>query len=159
MTIFGRYGCGPSDNCQSANTYVLAQALRQHLEPGDEVIVTNQDHEANIGAWRRLEAEGVVVREWKVDKEDAELNLDDLDTWLGPRTRAVAFTVDGMPGGELATRLNQVDLGVGTGDFYARRLIEALDINPDEGALRASFVHYTAEAELNRLIESLDRFI
>ena len=42
---------GPST---SQNTYVVAQALRQHLEPGDEVIVTNQDHEANIGAYSRV---------------------------------------------------------------------------------------------------------
>ena len=42
---------GPST---SQNTYVIAQALRQYLKSGDEVIVTNQDHEANIGAWRRL---------------------------------------------------------------------------------------------------------
>lgn len=80
---------GPST---SQNTYVLAQALRQHLKPGDEVIVTNQDHEANIGAWRRLEAAGIVIHEWKVDPATAELNPDGLDTWLGPRTRAVAFT-------------------------------------------------------------------
>jgi selenocysteine lyase/cysteine desulfurase len=46
---------GPST---SQNTYVIAQALRQHLQAGDEVIVTNQDHEANIGAWRRLAAGG-----------------------------------------------------------------------------------------------------
>ena len=35
---------GPST---SANTYVLAQAFRQYLKPGDAIIVTNQDHEAN----------------------------------------------------------------------------------------------------------------
>ena len=39
---------GPST---SQNTYVLAQAFRRYLQPGDEVIVTNQDHEANVGAW------------------------------------------------------------------------------------------------------------
>lgn len=80
---------GPST---SQNTYVIAQALRQELSPGDEVIVTNQDHEANIGAWSRLEDAGIVVREWKVDPESAELHPMDLEALLNNRTRAVAFT-------------------------------------------------------------------
>jgi cysteine desulfurase family protein (TIGR01976 family) len=80
---------GPST---SQNTYVVAQALREHLKPGDEVIVTNQDHEANIGAWRRLEMEGIVIREWQVDPESAELDVADLDNLLNERTRVVAFT-------------------------------------------------------------------
>ncbi|NNK37023.1 MAG: aminotransferase class V-fold PLP-dependent enzyme, partial [Xanthomonadales bacterium] len=80
---------GPST---TQNCYVIAQALRQELEPGDEVIVTNQDHEANVGAWSRLEDDGIVVREWKIDPETAELHAMDLEALLGPRTRAVAFT-------------------------------------------------------------------
>ena len=80
---------GPST---SQNTYVIAQALRQYLKPGDEIIVTNQDHEANIGSWRRLEAEGFVIREWQVDPETAELDPADLDKLLNERTRVVAFT-------------------------------------------------------------------
>ena len=76
----------------SQNTYVIAQALRQKLKPGDEVIVTNQDHEANIGAWSRLEESGIRVREWKVDPETAELNMTDLQKLLSEKTRAVAFT-------------------------------------------------------------------
>ena len=80
---------GPST---SQNTYVLAQALRQELDPGDEVVVTNQDHEANIGVWSRLEDDGIVVREWQVDPENAELHMADLEVLLNERTRAVAFT-------------------------------------------------------------------
>ena len=80
---------GPST---SQNTYVVAQALREHLKPGDEIIVTNQDHEANVGVWRRLEAEGLVIREWQVDPESAELDPADLDNLLNERTRVVAFT-------------------------------------------------------------------
>jgi cysteine desulfurase family protein (TIGR01976 family) len=80
---------GPST---SQNTYVIAQALRELLKPGDELIVTNQDHEANVGAWSRLQSTGIVVREWKVDPDTAELRTADLETLLGPRTRAVAFT-------------------------------------------------------------------
>ena len=80
---------GPST---SQNTYVVAQALRAHLQPGDEIIVTNQDHEANIGAWRRLADAGMVVREWCVNPETAELESADLDALLNERTRVLAFT-------------------------------------------------------------------
>jgi cysteine desulfurase family protein (TIGR01976 family) len=80
---------GPST---SQNTYVVAQALRQHLKAGDEIIVTNQDHEANIGAWRRLEKEGMVIREWRIDPESAELDPAGLDNLLNEKTRVVAFT-------------------------------------------------------------------
>jgi len=80
---------GPST---SQNTYVLAQALRRYLKPGDEIVVTNQDHEANVGAYARLAQEGFTVREWKVNPETAELERRDLEALLGPRTRLVAFT-------------------------------------------------------------------
>ena len=42
----------------------LATALAPNWREGDEVIVTNLDHEANVGAWRRLEERGIIVREW-----------------------------------------------------------------------------------------------
>jgi cysteine desulfurase family protein (TIGR01976 family) len=80
---------GPST---SQNTYVIAQALRRTLLPGDEIVVTNQDHEANVGVWSRLQDEGVVVREWKVDPDSGELHAGDLQALLRPRTRVVAFT-------------------------------------------------------------------
>lgn len=80
---------GPST---SQNTYVLSQAFRQHLKPGDEVVVTNQDHEANIGAWRRLAESGMVIREWQVDPQTAELSTEGLKAVLNDRTRVVAFT-------------------------------------------------------------------
>ena len=321
---------GPST---SQNTYVLAQALRQHLKPGDEIIVTNQDHEANIGAWRRLEGNGVVVREWKINRETAELETPGLEALLNSRTRVVAFThcsnvvgsinpvrewtdrihaagavaiVDGVSfcphglpdvaalgadvylfslykvygphlgvmfmrealnaewpnqghyfnagkptarftpagpdhaqiaasngvidyfediyrhhhaapagiaeqsgavrhllrdretellqplldfliahprvqligrhqaseraptvaftaskwnAGDLGAALSERGLGVGAGDYYAQRLLTALDIDPAVGVLRVSFVHYTAEDEINRLIEALDQLL
>ena len=321
---------GPST---SQNSYVLAQALRQELDPGDEVVVTNQDHEANIGVWSRLEDDGIVVREWEVDPDNGELHVDDLEVLLNERTRAVAFThcsnvvasinpvreitdrvhaagalaiVDGVsfcphgmpdiptlgadvylfslykvygphlgamyirsglnaelpyqghffnaarpaarftPAGpdhaqiaavngvmdymdlfyaqhfagdvavtqkaqavrelfraresqllqplldyltshekirligkthsedraptvaftadghkshDIAAQLAKMGLGVGAGDFYAYRLVEALGYDMDDGVVRASFVHYTSSEEINRLIEVLDQLL
>lgn len=62
---------GPST---SANTYALAQAFRQYLPPGSAIVVTDQDHEANSGVWRRLGAEGFEIREWKIDPDTGHLD-------------------------------------------------------------------------------------
>ena len=80
---------GPST---SQNTYVLANALRPYWNEGDNIIVTNQDHEANIGAWRRLENSGINVREWKVDKETGLLNPNDFEGLICEKTRLAAVT-------------------------------------------------------------------
>ena len=62
---------GPST---TQNTYVLAQAVRKWLKPGQAIVVTNQDHEANSGPWRRLAEEGVEVREWRIDTDTGHLD-------------------------------------------------------------------------------------
>lgn len=79
---------GPST---SQNTYVLAQAFRQTLKPGDEILVTNQDHEANTGAWRRLADEGFTIREWQIDPATGLLDPADLDRLVNDRTRVLAM--------------------------------------------------------------------
>ncbi len=80
---------GPST---TGNVYVLSHSLRPLLQAGDEVIVTNQDHEANNGAWRALEATGVVVREWRMNGDTDDLEIEDLEVLLGDRTKLVCFT-------------------------------------------------------------------
>lgn len=79
---------GPST---SQNTYVLAQAFRGMWSAGDEIVVSQQDHEANAGAWRRLANHGIVVRQWAIDSKTGLLDPSDLDQLLTSRTRAVAF--------------------------------------------------------------------
>ncbi len=79
---------GPST---TQNTYVLAQAVRRWIKPGQSIIVTNQDHEANSGPWRRLAEEGVTVREWQIDPETGELNPDDLAMMLDDDVALVCF--------------------------------------------------------------------
>lgn len=79
---------GPST---TQNTYVLAQAFGQLLEPGEAIIVTNQDHEANTGPWRRLADRGIEVREWCVDPDTGALNTDDLENLLDEDVRLVCF--------------------------------------------------------------------
>jgi len=75
------------------------------------------------------------------------------------RAPTVAFTAHGHRATELASQLSDFKLGVGVGHFYAYRLIEALGIDPEEGALRASFVHYTSPDEVDQLIAALDQLL
>ena len=74
------------------NMYVLSNAMKNLLNPGDEVIVTNQDHEANIGAWRRLEEHGAIIKEWKINTNTAELEIEELKKLLSKKTKIVAVT-------------------------------------------------------------------
>lgn len=102
---------GPST---SQNTYVLARAMRPMWSDGDEVIVTDQDHEANSGVWRRLAETGIVVKEWRVDRSTGLLDIADLDLLITDRTRLVAVchasnvaaTIN--PVREVATRVHAV---------------------------------------------------
>jgi cysteine desulfurase family protein (TIGR01976 family) len=80
---------GPST---SMNVFLLAQALRPGFREGDEIVVTNLDHEANSGAWRKLADTGIIVKEWRFDPATAELVPDDLAALLTDRTRLVCFT-------------------------------------------------------------------
>jgi len=79
---------GPST---TQNAYVLAQAFGQMLKPGDAVVVTNQDHEANSGAWRRLAERGIEIREWRLDPETGHLPIDELKTLLDEKVKLVCF--------------------------------------------------------------------
>lgn len=72
---------------------ILCRAIASSINSGDEIIVTNCDHEANIGPWQRLcEERGATLRVWSVDPSSLELELKDLDALLNSRTRYVAMT-------------------------------------------------------------------
>ncbi len=71
---------------------VLSICLGKTFTPGDEVIVTNCDHEANIGAWVALEKQGIKVKVWQIRPDTLELNLADLEPLMNQRTKLVALT-------------------------------------------------------------------
>ncbi|MGH9366105.1 MAG: cysteine desulfurase-like protein [Thermoanaerobaculia bacterium] len=73
-------------------TFHLARALGRRWGPGDEVVVTELDHHANIDPWRALERErGVAVRMAKMRPETGQLDPEDLERAIGPRTRLLAI--------------------------------------------------------------------
>jgi cysteine desulfurase family protein (TIGR01976 family) len=76
----------------TALMFQLIQAILPQVRPGDEIILTNTDHEANIGAWLRLQAAGAKVHFWNVNPQTLELDLSDLDRLLSPSTTWVAMT-------------------------------------------------------------------
>jgi selenocysteine lyase/cysteine desulfurase len=64
-----------------------------------------------------------------------------------------------MPSAVIAKRLADCGIGVGAGDFYARRCVEALGVDPDDGVVRVSMVHYNTVSEVNRLVDVLDKIL
>lgn len=69
----------------------LAEAFSRRLTPGDEVVVSVANHEANAGSWARLGRQGVVVKWWGVDPISGRMDLSELEKLLSPRTKVVAF--------------------------------------------------------------------
>ena len=80
---------GPST---SMNMRILSLCLAETFDPGDEVIHTDLDHEANIGPWADLESRGMKVKTWCVNPDSWTLEIDDLKQLLSDRTRLVALT-------------------------------------------------------------------
>jgi cysteine desulfurase family protein (TIGR01976 family) len=72
-------------------TFHLSRSIGATLEPGDEVVVTALDHQANIDPWLAMAADrAVTVRVVDIEPDDVTLSLDSLDAALNPRTRLVA---------------------------------------------------------------------
>jgi cysteine desulfurase family protein (TIGR01976 family) len=133
---------GPST---TQNAYVLAQAFAEWLGPGDEIIVTDQDHEANSGPWRRLAHRGLVIREWKVDPATGRLDPEALDALLTERTRVVAFphasniVAEINPVAEIAAKVRKAGaVSVVDGVSYAPHGL------PDVGALGTDIYLFSA---------------
>lgn len=70
----------------------LSLSLGDMFKPGDEIIVTNCDHEANIGPWKSLEKKGIKIKVWKLNPASLDLELEDLGPLLTEKTRLVALT-------------------------------------------------------------------
>ena len=82
---------------------------------------------------------------------------------LGPdqaEHRAPTVAVDlGKPAREVAQKLSDYGIMAGGDNFYAVRALEGMRVNPDQGVLRMSFVHYTEQAEIDKLLNALDDII
>jgi cysteine desulfurase family protein (TIGR01976 family) len=71
-------------------TYAMSRAVGRELGPGDEIVLTLLDHDANFSPWKALEEKGVVIRAVKFNSEDCTLDMRDLAAKISSRTRLVA---------------------------------------------------------------------
>jgi cysteine desulfurase family protein (TIGR01976 family) len=95
LAAAGFLGCNQEEVAFGANmttlNFALTRALARELRPGDEILVTKLDHDANVSPWLQLR-DDVGVRVQFVDvHDDTTLDLDDLRRRLSDRTRVVAF--------------------------------------------------------------------
>jgi cysteine desulfurase family protein (TIGR01976 family) len=88
------FACDPDEVVFGPNmttlTFALSRSLGRELGPGDEILLTHLDHDANVSPWRALEERGVTIRFVDVNQEDCSLNMADLAQKLNSRTRVVA---------------------------------------------------------------------
>ena len=71
-------------------TFALSRSIGRELNPGDEIVLTTLDHDANFAPWKALEESGAVVRVASFDREDCTLDIDQLLGLINERTKIVA---------------------------------------------------------------------
>jgi len=71
-------------------TFAMSRALGRELGPGDEIVLTLLDHDANFSPWKALEEKGVIIRTVKFNEADCTLDMHDLAANIGSRTRLLA---------------------------------------------------------------------
>jgi len=107
-------------------TFSLSKAIGKKLDPGDEILITQLDHEANRGPWLSLEEFGITVKEILL-KENGTLDYDDLENKINSRTRLVAI---GLASNALGT-VNQIkQVRYLTNEVGAWLLVDAVHFIP-----------------------------
>jgi len=71
-------------------TYAISRSIGREIGPGDEIVLTHLDHDANISPWRALEERGVTIRMAEIHEDDCTLDMDDLASKITDRTKLVA---------------------------------------------------------------------
>ena len=72
-------------------TFALARAIGRELKPGDEIVVTTLDHDANVAPWRALEEKGAVIRQVDIREKDCTLDMEDLKRKITAKTKLIAL--------------------------------------------------------------------
>jgi len=109
-------------------TYQLSRALGRDMAPGDEIVVTELDHHANVDPWRALEAErGVSVKTVPLDPDSGTLILDAFPGLLSERTKLVAI---GAASNALGTLTEVPPLARAAREVGARVFVDAVHLAP-----------------------------
>jgi cysteine desulfurase family protein (TIGR01976 family) len=87
-------GCDPDEVAFGMNmtslTFATSRAIGRELKPGDEILLTCLDHDANFSPWKALEERGVVIRVADIHEADCTLDMADLASKINNRTKVVA---------------------------------------------------------------------
>jgi cysteine desulfurase family protein (TIGR01976 family) len=87
-------GCEPDEVVFGPNmtslTFMISRSIGREIQPGDEIVVTRLDHDANFSPWKALEERGAAIKAVDIDVEDCTLDMDDLRRQITPRTKVVA---------------------------------------------------------------------
>ena len=87
-------GCDPDEIVFGPNmtslTFAISRSIGRELGPGDEIVLTHLDHDANISPWCALEERGVTILMAEIHEDDCTLDLDDLARKITDRTKLVA---------------------------------------------------------------------
>ena len=127
-------------------TYHLSRALGQNYSAGDEIVVTELDHHANIDPWGRLAVErGVTIRQVRMDTATGTLVHEDLERFIGPRTKVVAIGAASNALGTINDLPKVIEMGHSAGALV---FIDAVHYVPhqllDVRALDCDFVGMSA---------------
>lgn len=147
---FARFmNCDPGEIVEGPNTTILlrflSEAMTGRLQPGDEIILTNVDHEANIGPWLKHQARGIAIKWWRCDPETFELDLAALKDLMSERTRLVCVTHASNILGTINPIADIADIVHGAG---AELVVDAVAYAPhraiDMQALKADYYVFSA---------------
>ncbi|WP_088891346.1 cysteine desulfurase-like protein [Leptolyngbya ohadii] len=87
--------CTPQEVVFGANmttlTFALSRSIARELQPGDEIVVTRLDHDANVSPWTAMADLGVTIRWVDIHPEDCTLNYEDLQRQITDKTKLVAI--------------------------------------------------------------------
>jgi cysteine desulfurase family protein (TIGR01976 family) len=122
-------------------TFNISRAIGRELRPGDEIVVTHLDHDANIAPWLALEEQGVVVRHADFNPADCSLDVEGLVRLLNERTRLVAV---GYASNAVGSINDVARIGVMAHDVGAWIYVDAVHYAPhgpiDVQAIEADFL-------------------
>ena len=71
-------------------TFAISRSIGRELGAGDEIVLTQLDHDANVSPWRALEERGVTIRMAEIHEDDCTIDMDDLARKITERTKLVA---------------------------------------------------------------------
>ncbi len=71
-------------------TFAISRAFGRDIRPGDEIVLTRLDHDANVAPWKALEEQGAIIQMVDIDTEECTLDMADMARAIGPRTKLVA---------------------------------------------------------------------